>query len=88
MAATAFMDKLVLVDSHANPDTQRDNLVPDISVYAADDVPDTNTKTDFSKMELFVELKFAEASEPFCDPNDPLQPQVDKFHFENASDVS
>src|ERR1700691_1540339 len=82
------MDKLVLVDTHANPDTQWDNLAPDISVYADDNVPDADAKTDFSKMELFVELKFAETSDPFRDPKDPLQPQAENFHFENDSDVS
>ena len=46
------MDKLVLVDTHANPDTQRDNFVPDISVYTPDNVPDADAKTDFFKMEL------------------------------------
>jgi hypothetical protein len=49
------VDKLVLVDTHANPDAPQDNLTPDISVYAADNVPDADTKADFSKMEIFVE---------------------------------
>jgi Fungal protein kinase len=78
---------LVLVDTHANQDAQRDNLAPDISVYAPDNVPDADTKTDFSKMELFVELKFAESSDPFRDPKDPRQPQADHFRFENDSEV-
>ena len=82
------MDKLVLVDTHANPDTQRDSLAPDISVYAPDNVPDADAKTDFSKMELFVELKLAESSNPFRDPKDPRQPQAKKIRFENDSDVS
>ena len=43
---------------------------PDISVYADDNVPDA--KTDFSKMELFIEFKLAEASDPFREPKDPL----------------
>jgi hypothetical protein len=47
------VDKLVLIDTHANPDAQRDNLAPDISLYAADNFPDADTKMDFSKMELF-----------------------------------
>ena len=55
----AFANKMVFVDTHANPDTQRDNLAPDISVYAPGNVPDADAKTDFSKMELFVELKLA-----------------------------
>ena len=88
MATTAFADKLVLVDTHTNPDSQRDNLAPDTSVYANANVPDADTKMDFSKMELFIELKFAETSDPFRDPKDPLQPQAGKFHFENDSDVS
>ena len=41
------LDKLVLADTHANPDAQRNNLAPDISVYAADNVPDADAKTDF-----------------------------------------
>ena len=77
---------MVLIDTHANPDTQRDNLAPDISVYAEDNVPDADAKTDFSKMELFVELKRAETSDPFRDPKDPLQPKVKNFCFENDSD--
>jgi hypothetical protein len=82
------VDKLVFVDTHANPDAQRDNLAPDISVYVADNIPDADAKTDVSKMELFVELEFAETSNPFRDPKDPLQPQAENFHFENDSDVS
>ena len=78
----------MLVDTHANPDAQRDNLAPDVSVYTADNIPGADTKTDFSKMELFVELKFAESSNPFRDPKDPRQPQAGSFRFENDSDVS
>jgi hypothetical protein len=33
------------LDIHANPDAQRDNLAPDISVYADDNVPDADAKT-------------------------------------------
>jgi hypothetical protein len=78
------VDKLVLVDTHANPDAQRDNLALDISLYAADNIPDADTKTDFSKMELFIELKFAETSDTFRDPKDPRQPQAGSFRFENV----
>jgi hypothetical protein len=63
---------LVLVDTHANTDTQRDNLAPDISVYADDNVPDADAKMDFFKMVLFIELELAETSDPFRDPEDPL----------------
>ena len=77
------MDKLVLVDTHANPDTQRDSLAPDILVYAPDNVPDADAKTDFFKMELFVEFKFAEISDPF---RDPPQPRGENFRFENHSE--
>jgi hypothetical protein len=76
---------MVLVDTHANPDAHRDNLAPDISVYAADNVPDADVKTDFSKMELFVEFKFAKTSDPF---RDPKEPQAKDFHFQNDSEVS
>jgi hypothetical protein len=76
---------MVLVDTHANPDAHRDNLAPDISVYAADNVPGADAKTDFSKMELFVEFKFAKTSHPF---RDPKEPQAKNFHFQNDSEVS
>jgi hypothetical protein len=68
--------------------TQRDNLTPDISVYADGNIPDADAKTDFFKRKLFIELKLAETSDPFRDPEDPLQPQAENFCFENASDVS
>ena len=58
------MDKLVLIDTHANPDAQRDNLAPDISLYMADNVLDADTRTDFSGMGLFIKFKFAESSHP------------------------
>jgi hypothetical protein len=63
-------------------------VTPDISVYADDNVPDADTKTDFSKMELFVELKLVETSDPIRDPKNPLQLQAENFHFENDSDIS
>ena len=66
----------MLVDTHSNLDAQRDHLAPDISVYSADNVPDNNAKTDFSKMELFVELKFVKTSDPF---RDLLQPRAKNF---------
>jgi hypothetical protein len=68
----------VLIDTHANPDTQRDSLMPDISVHADDNVPDAEYMTDFSKMESFDEFKLAEASDPFREP--------ENFHFKNDSD--
>jgi hypothetical protein len=83
-----FTDKLVLVDRHTNPDPQWDNLAPDISVYADGDVPDADTNTDFSKIDLFIELKLVETSDPFRDPKDPLRPQAEEFRFENDSGVS
>jgi len=63
--------------THANPDTLRDNLAPDVAVYAADNVPYDEAKTNFSKMELFVELKFAETSDPFRDPNSDAKVQFE-----------
>jgi hypothetical protein len=82
------VDKLVLVDTHANQDARQNDLAPDISGYSADNVPDTDSKADFSKMELFVEFNFAETSDTFRDPTDPLQPRAEKFRLENDSDVS
>ena len=37
-------------------------------------------------MELFVEVKFADTSDPFRDPEDPLRPQANNFRFEKDSD--
>ena len=78
----------MLVDTHANPDPKWDNLVPYISVYVNDNVPALKTKMDFSMMELFIELRLVETSDPFHDPKDPLRPQVENFCFESDSDVS
>ena len=54
----------------------------------ADNVPDADAETDFFKMELFIELKLAETSDPFRDRKDPLRPQAENFRFENDSDIS
>jgi hypothetical protein len=78
---------LKFIDAHASPDTLRDKLSPDIiGVYQQDNLPKEDVKTDFSKMELFVEVKFADTSDPFRDPEDPLRPQANKFRFEKDSD--
>jgi hypothetical protein len=79
------VDTLVLIDTHPNGDTLQDNLVPDISVYTANNVPDSDAKTNFSKMELFVEFKFVQTSNPIRDPKDT---QAKNFHFNNVSEVS
>jgi hypothetical protein len=69
--------KLVLINTHANGDAQRDNLAPDISIHAVDNVSDADVKTNFSRMELFVELKFAELSDPFREPKDRFENDPD-----------
>jgi hypothetical protein len=71
---------------HANPDTQRDKLAPDISIYSINDQPQGDAKTDFSKMELFVNFKIANTSDPFRDPEDSMRPKAGDFRFENDSD--
>jgi hypothetical protein len=73
------------MDTHTNPDPQRANLVPDISVYVNNDVPDDGPKTNFSMIGLFIELKLAKTSDTFGDPKDPMQPQAENFRFENDS---
>ena len=78
----------MLVDTHANPDPKWDNLAPYISVYVNNNVPALETKMDFSMMELFIELRLVETSDPFRDPKDPLRPQVENVCFESDSDVS
>ncbi|KIM71747.1 hypothetical protein PILCRDRAFT_16761 [Piloderma croceum F 1598] len=37
-------------------------------------------------MELFVKFKVAESSDPFCDPEDPLQTKAGDFRFKNELD--
>jgi len=83
---TPFAPKLKFIDTHANPDTQRDKLAPDIGIYSINDQPQGDAKTDFSKMDLFVEFKIADTSDPFRDPEDPLHPKAGDFRFENDSD--
>ena len=44
----------MLIDTHANPDTQRDNLAPDISVYADDNVPDADAKMEYYDRSIII----------------------------------
>ncbi|KIM74915.1 hypothetical protein PILCRDRAFT_827745 [Piloderma croceum F 1598] len=88
MTAAGFAPSLKFVDTHANPDTQHDKLAPDIGIYPIDDQPQGGAKTDFSRMDLFIEFKFTDTSDPFCDPEDPLQPQVGDFRFESDSEYA
>jgi hypothetical protein len=83
---TPFAPNLKFIDTHSNPDTECDKLAPDVGIYPIDDQPQGNTKTDFSKMDLFIEFKIADTSDPFSDPEDPLKPQEGDFHFEKDSD--
>jgi hypothetical protein len=83
---TPFAAKLKFIATHSNSDTQGDELTPDISIYAISDQPQEYGKTDFSKMELFVEFEKAGKSDPFRDPEDPLHPKTDGFRFEDDSD--
>jgi len=69
---TPFAPKLRLIDTHANPDTECDKLAPDVGVYPIHDQPQGDTKTDFSKMDLFIEFKIKDTSDPFSDPEDPF----------------
>jgi hypothetical protein len=71
----------VFIDTHANPDTQRDHLAPDIPVYAHDNLSEDDAKADFFEVEFFFELKLADTSDPFRDPEYPLS-QADDFRFE------
>jgi len=68
---------LKFIDTHADPDTECDKLAPDIGVYPIDDQPQRDAKTDFSKMDLFIEFKIADTSDPFSDPEDLLNPKGD-----------
>ena len=44
----------MLIDTHANPDTQRDNLAPDISVYADDNVPDADATMEYYDRSIII----------------------------------
>jgi hypothetical protein len=59
------------MNTHPNPDPHHDNVMPDISVYVDGDVPDMDIKTDFSNVDLFIQLRLAGTSDPFRDPKDP-----------------
>jgi hypothetical protein len=48
---TPFIPKLKFIDTHANPDTQYDNLVPDVGIYTINNQPQGNAKTDL--MDLY-----------------------------------
>ena len=61
---TPFTPNQKFINTHANPDTQRDKLAPDISIYPINDQPQGDAKTDFSKMVLFVEFKSDDTSIP------------------------
>ena len=81
---TPFAPNFKFIDTSVNPDVQRDKLAPDLSIYHSDDQPERNAKTDFSKMDLFVEFKATESSDPFCDPVGDVERQ--QFCFEKDSD--
>jgi hypothetical protein len=85
-AAAEFAPSLKFVDTHANPDTHRDTLAPDIDVYLITYQPQGGAKTDFSRMDLFIEFKFADTSDLFCDSEDPLQAKAGDFCFESDLD--
>jgi hypothetical protein len=79
---------MVFVDTHSNPDTERDRLAPDIAGYHKDDRPDSEKRlTDFPKMSSFVELKKSENADPFCDVEDPLSAPPG-FRFERPEQAA
>ena len=78
-----FTPDLKLVDTHAYRDTKRDKLAPDLSIYPIKNQPEGDAKTDFSKMDLFVEFKNAVSSDPFWDPPDGKKRR--EFCFEKDS---
>jgi hypothetical protein len=47
-AAAGFAPSLKFVDTHANPDTQRDTLAPDIAVYPIADQSQGDAKTEWT----------------------------------------
>jgi hypothetical protein len=69
---TPFAPNLKFIDTRANPDTQCDEFALDIGIYSITDRPQGDAQTDFSKMDLFVEFKIAESSDPFRDPEETM----------------
>jgi hypothetical protein len=76
---------LKFLNTHSTGDVNCDNLATDVSAYKAKDLPLKPDQTDFSRMELFSELKFNVTADPFIDPEDPLMPDND---FERDSDAA
>ncbi|KAF9475561.1 hypothetical protein BDN70DRAFT_864698 [Pholiota conissans] len=70
-AVTPYMPGLVLFDTHSKPDSERDGLKPDCSVYYSNDLPNSEKPTDFSKMLSFIEFKGKPSQDPFKDPIKP-----------------
>ncbi|KAH9984828.1 hypothetical protein BJV77DRAFT_952316, partial [Russula vinacea] len=68
--------KLSFVDTHSHQDAQCDLLKPDICIYSIDDEPE-GCKPDFSKIELFVELKSQEDFDPFDDSASSFEKDTD-----------
>jgi len=58
---------MVFVDTHSNPDTERDRPVG----YYNENLPE-QYPTEFPKVSTFVKLKKLENTDPFCDPGDPF----------------
>jgi hypothetical protein len=84
--AKRFAPNLNFVDTSNDPDSKCDGLKPDIAVYAPG--VDTVPKTDFSKMELWLEFKVDESADGFEDPIDPLNPNASGHQFERETDHS
>lgn len=54
-------------DTHAFPDTERDNLMPDVALYSKK-VEMVEKRTCFPEMSTFVEFKVSTTADPFVDP--------------------
>ncbi|KIM73351.1 hypothetical protein PILCRDRAFT_15320 [Piloderma croceum F 1598] len=74
----SFLKTVVAMHSMAST-----TILPDVGVYAIKDQLQRDARTDFSKMDLLVEFKIADTSDPLLDPEDPLQPKAGNFRFEN-----
>ena len=78
-----------IYDIHSYKDPTCDHLSPDVTLYHINDEPDGDHITDFSRMEMFVELKPSSDQDPFCDPSPSRQRNTDNpYPFENDSDAS
>ncbi|KAF8176473.1 hypothetical protein BJ912DRAFT_699372 [Pholiota molesta] len=77
-AIKPYLQDMDIFDTHSSPDVDRDNLMPDVSLYPRKLGMKPKT-TYFPEISTFVEFKASANADPFDDP--PKRPPAD-FSFE------